>query len=118
MKMISASEFQPDHPVSRPWVRGRTAAPLGKASQAAIAGAVSAAVDAALDWATLQARMDDAGLSYYPTGGGLIVIDAQTGEVIAKASDVGPSYGTLVRRFGAALPGHPNPDLAAEALAR
>ena len=115
MKMTSASDFQIARPAS---LRRRVNSPLGKASHAAIVSVVSAAVDAALDWASLQERMDDAGLSYYPTTGGLIVIDARTGEVIAKASDVGPAYGTLVRRFGAGLPGHPNPDLARKALGR
>ena len=52
-----------------------------------------------------------------PAGGGLNLTDAATGAVLAKASQVGPAYLTLVRRFGAGFPGHPRPGLAALALA-
>jgi hypothetical protein len=59
------------------------------------------------NWESLQAAMDRRGIAYYPSGGGLIVIDARTGEVHCKASEVGPGYLQIVRRFGAGMPGHP-----------
>ena len=69
------------------------------------------------DWASLRFHLDRHGIAYHPAGKGLIVIDASTGEVLCKASEVGPGYGDLVRRFGQGFPGHPKPWLAEEALA-
>lgn len=53
-----------------------------------------------------------------PSGGGLNLVDAETGAPLAKSSQVGPAYMALVRRFGTGFPGHPQPGIAAQALAR
>jgi hypothetical protein len=70
------------------------------------------------DWAGLQAALRSRGLRYEPAGGGLNLLDAESGKPLAKSSEVGPAYLDLVRRFGAGFPGHPRPGLAAQALTR
>jgi hypothetical protein len=80
-------------------------------------GLVAQALANSRDWSSLRFAMDRHGIAYHPAGKGLIVIDASTGEVLCKASEVGPGYGDLVRRFGQGFPGHPKPWLAEEALA-
>jgi ATP-dependent DNA helicase RecQ len=66
----------------------------------------------------MQAALRARGLHYIPAGGGLNLIDPETGEVLCKGSQVGPGYQDLVRRFGAGFPGHPRPGLAAMMLTR
>lgn len=67
-------------------------------------------------WQALQTALSDRGLTYIASGGGLSLIDLETGEVLCKGSEVGPGYGELVRRFGCGFPGHPRPAIAAQAL--
>ena len=69
-------------------------------------------------WGQLQRALGQRGLKFIASGGGLLLVDATTGEVFAKSSQVGPAYLDLVRRFGAGFPGHPRPGLAVQALAR
>jgi hypothetical protein len=64
----------------------------------------------------MQAALRARGLQYVPAGDGLNLIDPETGEVLCKGSQVGPSYQDLVRRFSAGFPGHPRPGLAAMVL--
>jgi predicted transcriptional regulator len=78
---------------------------------------VAEALVEARDWPGLQAALRRRGLRYEPAGGGLNLIDIETGDVLAKASRVGPAYLDLVRRFHAGFPGHPNPGIAAGVLA-
>ena len=79
---------------------------------------VSQALAQSRDWSSLRFAMDRHGIAYHPAGGGLIIIDASTGEVLCNASEAGPGYGDLVRRFDEGFPGHPKPWLAEEALAK
>lgn len=79
---------------------------------------VASALAEAQDWPSLQEALRQRGLRYVPAGGGLNVFDAGTGELLAKASQVGPAYMALVRRFRSEFPGHPNAGLAAQVLAR
>lgn len=79
---------------------------------------VAEALVEAQDWPGLATALHRRGLRYEPAGGGLNLVDAATGEPLAKSSQVGPAYLALVRRFGAGFPGHPRPGLAAQALAR
>ncbi|MEO8530545.1 MAG: hypothetical protein ABI459_04940, partial [Deltaproteobacteria bacterium] len=81
-------------------------------------GSIATALAQSRDWASLRLAMDRYGIAYHPSGGGLIVMDSATGEVLCNASDAGPGYGDLVRTFGAGYPGHPKPWLAEEALAK
>ncbi|WP_284163787.1 hypothetical protein [Frigidibacter sp. SD6-1] len=77
---------------------------------------VAEALVEASSWAEAQARLRARGLGYAPKGGGLVLIDAETGEVLCKGSEAGPGYLDLVRRFGAGFPDHPRPGLALTAL--
>lgn len=77
---------------------------------------VAEALVEAEGWGQLQAALGRRGVRYVPAGGGLNLVDAASGKTLAKASDVGPAYLALVRRFGAGFPGHPNTGLAARAL--
>ncbi|MFC3088171.1 hypothetical protein [Tabrizicola soli] len=79
---------------------------------------VAEALAEAQDWPTLQSALRQRGLRFQPAGGGLNLIDAATGEPLARSSQVGPAYLALVRRFRTGFPGHPRPGLAAQALAR
>ena len=78
---------------------------------------VAEALFASNTWGQLQAALRARGLQYIAAGGGLNVIDPETGEVLCKGSQVGPGYQDLVRRFGAGFPGHPRPGVAALAMA-
>jgi hypothetical protein len=79
---------------------------------------VAEALAGSESWGQLQQALAEHGLKFIPSGGGLLLIDAATGETFAKSSQVGPAYLDLVRRFGAGFPGHPRPGLAVQALAR
>jgi hypothetical protein len=68
-------------------------------------------------WGQMQAALRARGLQYVPAGGGLNLMDPETGEVLCKGSQAGPGYQDLVRRFGAGFPHHPRPGLAALAMA-
>lgn len=78
---------------------------------------VAEALFASNTWGQMQAALRARGLQYIAAGGGLNVIDPETGEVLCKGSQVGPGYQDLVRRFGSGFPGHPRPGLAALAMA-
>ena len=78
---------------------------------------VTQALVNARNWEQAQAALQLRGLAYVAAGGGLNLIDPETGEVLCKGSQVGPGYPELVRRFGSGFPGHKRPGLAALALA-
>jgi hypothetical protein len=78
---------------------------------------VAEALVGAHDWASLDRALAPRGLRFVPAGGGLNLVDRRAGAVLAKASQVGPAYLELVRRFRAGFPGHPRPGLAAQQLA-
>jgi ATP-dependent DNA helicase RecQ len=79
---------------------------------------VAEALVASRNWGQMQAALRARGLQYIQAGGGLNLIDPETGEVLCKGSQVGPGYQDLVRRFGTGFPGHPRPGLAAVAFTR
>jgi hypothetical protein len=79
---------------------------------------VAEALADARDWPSLQQGLRRRGLRYVPAGGGLTVVDAATGDPLAKSSQVGPAYLDLVRRFGTGFPGHPRPGIALQAPLR
>jgi hypothetical protein len=79
---------------------------------------VAEALVEARDWPSLQVALSRRGLRYEAAGGGLNLVDAVTGDSLAKSSLVGPAYLSLVRRFGTGFPGHPRPGIATGALAR
>jgi hypothetical protein len=77
---------------------------------------VAEALAEAESWGGLQSALRVRGLRFVPSGGGLVLTDLATGKPLAKSSEVGPAYLSLVRRFGAGFPGHPRPGLAMGAL--
>ncbi|MEL6978543.1 MAG: hypothetical protein AAGM38_07695 [Pseudomonadota bacterium] len=77
---------------------------------------VAQALSAAQDWPTAEAALSGYGLCFRPAGGDLAVHRLSSGERLAKASEVGPSYAALIRRFGAGFPGHPHRWLASKLL--
>jgi hypothetical protein len=79
---------------------------------------VAEALYASHNWGQMQATLRARGLQYVPAGGGLNLIDPETAEVLCKASQVGPGYQDLLRRFGAGFPGHGRRGLAALARAQ
>lgn len=79
---------------------------------------VAEALSVSESWAQLQTALGERGLTFTPSGGGLVLTDLATGAALAKSSQVGPAYLDLVRRFRTGFPGHPLPGLAIRALAR
>ncbi|MCX7288640.1 MAG: hypothetical protein NTW20_14085 [Rhodobacterales bacterium] len=58
------------------------------------------------------------GLRFVASGVGLVLADLATGTPLARSSEVGPAYLSLVRRFQCGFPGHPRPGLSTQALAQ
>jgi hypothetical protein len=77
---------------------------------------VAEALVEAESWGEMQAALGRRGLRYEPAGGGLNLVDAATGKTLAKASQAGPAYLALARRFHSGFPGHPNTAFAARAV--
>ncbi|MEM6938925.1 MAG: hypothetical protein AAF943_00605 [Pseudomonadota bacterium] len=59
------------------------------------------------NWEDLDARLSCHGYMLRPAGGGLTLYKISDGMRVCKASELGFSYPSLVKRFQAALPGHP-----------
>jgi len=57
-------------------------------------------------WADLQSSLRDHGIEYYERGGGLAVRRTIDMTRICKASEVGPGYSGLIKKFGEGFPGH------------
>lgn len=79
---------------------------------------VADALTEARDWEGYRSALQARGLGLAPKGGGLVLFDLATRRELAKASAVGPGYLPLVRRFRAALPGHPHEARAEAVLSR
>jgi len=62
----------------------------------------------ARDWADLAARLRPHGYELRPAGGGVVVYKTSCGTRVCKGSEIGCSYGALVKRFGAPMPEHPH----------
>lgn len=62
-------------------------------------------------WDDLATRLGQKGYAFRPAGGGLALHRAGCGTRLCKASELGFAYGTLVRRFGEAMPGHPHGEM-------
>ena len=62
----------------------------------------------AFGWQDLADRLSRHGYDLRPAGGGLTLHQSTSGTRLCKASELGFAYGTLVRRFGVAMPGHPH----------
>lgn len=65
----------------------------------------------AAGWDDLEQRLARHGYVLRPAGGGIALHKTSCGTRICKGSELGFAYGTLVRRFRAAMPDHPHGDL-------
>ncbi len=77
---------------------------------------VAKAIAASRTWSELQTALRAEGLGYAPRGGGLALVSEPDGGVLCKASEVGPGYAALIRRFRAPFPGHGHAWLARRVL--
>jgi hypothetical protein len=60
----------------------------------------------ARDWPDLQARLRQKGHRLAEAGGGLVLLDHDTGNRLCKVSELGHGYSQLLRKFDAPFPGH------------
>lgn len=67
-------------------------------------------------WDDLQGRLARHGYTFRERGGGLALHCLNTAARLCKASDLGWPYADLMRRFGAAFPGHAHDWLAHPSL--
>lgn len=70
----------------------------------------------ARSWGELRTRLREKGFALQPAGGGLALYAHPDGTRLCKASELGQSYATLMRRFGRPFPGHPHIQLADRVL--
>ena len=63
-------------------------------------------LDAATSWLDLEERLLGRGYALRTDNGALIIVGKDTGEVIGNATDVGTSYGELIRKFNGPLTNH------------
>lgn len=62
----------------------------------------------ATGWRDLATRLARHGYELRPAGGGIALYKRSCGTRVCKGSEIGFGYGILVRRFRAAMPGHPH----------
>lgn len=72
----------------------------------------------ATGWTDLQNRLKSKGYAFREAGGGLALHAHPDGARLCKASELGTSYATLMRRFHAPFPGHSHRHLVARHLGR
>jgi hypothetical protein len=60
--------------------------------------------------------MSKYGLEYFERGGGLAIRRIDNADYVCKASEAGPSYSKLIKRFGEPFPGHSHDWLAERVL--
>ncbi|MDU8910098.1 hypothetical protein [Aestuariicoccus sp. MJ-SS9] len=70
----------------------------------------------ARSWNELQSRLAAKGYALREAGGGLALHSHPQGLRLCKGSELGQSYGTLMRRFGTPFPGHAHRWLANRVL--
>lgn len=85
-----------------------TASPGDAGLVAALQTLLARDLAAAEGWDDLDARLAGHGYELRPAGGGLALHKASCGSRVCRGSDLGFAYRTLVRRFEAAMPGHPH----------
>ena len=60
----------------------------------------------ARDWTDLQSRLRQKGYRLAEAGGGLVLLDHDSGSRLCKGSELGYGYSQLLRKFNAPFPGH------------
>lgn len=61
-------------------------------------------IEAATSWGDLQHRLGNRGFALRTKGATLLIVGKDTGEVMANSTEIGASYGALIRRFDGPLP--------------
>src|SRR5262245_29864931 len=67
---------------------------------------VRQALNASTSWDEFAAYLARHDLEYFERGGGLAVRSKASGNLVCKASEVGPGYSALMKKFRTAFPGH------------
>ena len=62
----------------------------------------------AAGWDDLAKRLERHGYELRPVGGGIVLYKKSCGTRVCKGSELGFAYRFLVKRFNAAMPGHPH----------
>lgn len=94
----------PEHPHQRTSEAMMPAGQIDPTRQAIISGHITAA----RNWPDLINRLAVEGMELRPMGAGLGIHASATGRHLCNSATVGARYRTLVRRYGAAMPGHPH----------
>jgi hypothetical protein len=90
--------------------------PLGEVITHPLRGHLAPSIRDATGWDDLQRRLRERGFTMREAGGGLAVHEWPGGARVCKASEIGPGYAALMRRFGEPFPGHRQTRLAARIL--
>jgi hypothetical protein len=77
---------------------------------------VRRSISRATSWDELQAQMAQHGLEYFERGGGLAIRRTDNSDYVCKASEVGPAYSKLIKKFGEPFPDHSHDWLAERVL--
>ena len=79
---------------------------------------VTQALNASASWSELASYLAAHDLEYFERGGGLAVRSKISGSTMCKASEVGPGYSKLIKRFRSPFPGHSATWLAESVLGK
>ena len=107
---VSVGQFIRDA-VSREISRARNARPPVRADERLIAplrARLASDLADSENWIDLQGRLRARGYILRVAGGGLALHEWPDDTRLCKASELGFSYGRLMRRFGAPFPNHPH----------
>ncbi len=96
----------------------RTSARTEEQLLAPLRSLLAADLGQARGWTDLQARLRAKGYVLREAGGGLALHDFPQGRRLCKASELGHSYASLMRRFNAPFPGHSHDHLVVRHLGR
>ncbi|WP_299414189.1 hypothetical protein [uncultured Sulfitobacter sp.] len=94
----------PDHPHTSASVGTMPAGRIDPTRHAMLSGHIAAA----RSWPDLINRLAVEGMELRPMGAGLGIYITTTGRHLCNSATVGARYKTLVKRYGAAMPGHPH----------
>lgn len=84
------------------------AAPMNNTEKGRLQRALNPVFKTATDWDGLIARLARRNYTLRPVGAGLGLFSHPQGRHLCNTSTVGFQYRALVKRFGAAMPGHPH----------
>lgn len=89
-------------------LRGKRSVQVDETLLAALQALLARDMAEASGWEDLAVRLARHGYALRPAGGGLTLHKTSCDTRVCKASELGFAYRTLVKRFGAGMPGHPH----------